>query len=298
MKWEGSIFNKMKGQSLLELIVAIGIFLILILVFFPLFLDSFNSSRLSQEFLVANFLAQEGLEATRSIRDNNWQNLTSGNHGLSISDGHFVFLNQEEDVSDQLKEGKRQIQIEDIDNYRKRVTSTVSWQFSEGRREKVELVSYFTNWQKVSQVEIRKPTVHTDSAGKTTNPQLAYDYPDGNTFASTFYGVTANPSITFYSFQTSTRSFTDLVLKFRYQADGAKDDKYAVAYSTTGCQGVFTDLISPTSAAAPDTTVSINLPPELNLSLLCLKIYTQRVGAADNRYFYTRDIWVEGYYLE
>jgi type II secretory pathway pseudopilin PulG len=298
MKWEGSIFNKMKGQSLLELIVAIGIFLILILVFFPLFLDSFNSSRLSQEFLVANFLAQEGLEATRSLRDNNWQNLTSGNHGLSVSDGHFVFYGEEGDVSDQLREGKRQIQIEDIDNYRKRVTSTVSWQFSQGRREKVELVSYFTNWQKVSQVEIRKPTTYTDSAKRTTNPQLAYDYPDGNTFASTFYGVTASTSITFYSFQTSTRSYTDLVLKFRYHSQGATNDRYAVAYSTTGCQGVFTDLISPTSAAAPDTTVSINLPPELNLSLLCIKIYTQRIGAADNRYFYTRDIWVEGYYLE
>jgi type II secretory pathway pseudopilin PulG len=298
MKWEGLTFNRMKGQSLLELLVVIGIFLISILVLFPFFLDSFNSSRLSQEFLIANLLAKEGLEATRAIRDNGWQNLTQGNHGLSILDGHFVFLGEEDDVSDQLKGGKRQIRIEDIDNQRKKVTSLVSWQFSQGRTEKLELVTYFTNWQKTSQVEIRKPTLYTDYAKKTKQPEQAYDYPDGNTLASTFYGITANPSITFYSFQTPTRTYTELVLKFRYQAEEAENDKYAVAYSTSTCRGTFVDLISPTSDFAPDTTISVNLPPDLDLSLLCLKIYTEKVGKSDNKYFYTRDIWVEGYYLE
>jgi type II secretory pathway pseudopilin PulG len=298
MKLGESTFNKMRGQSLLELILAIGIFLILILVLSPLFLDTLNSSRLSQEFLIADFLAKEGLEAARSIRDNNWEDLTPGNHGLSISDSHFVFYGEEEDVSGQLREGKRKIQIENIDNYRKKVTSTVSWQFAPGKTEKVELITHFTNWKKTSQIEIRKPTAYTDYAKKTTNPQLAYDYPDGSTFASTFYSLTANPSIIFYSFETSTKIYTQLILKFRYNADGANDDKYAVAYSTTTCQGTFIDLIPPSSAFAPDTTVSVELPPNLNLSSLCIKIYTQRVGAADNKYFYTRDIWVEGYYLE
>jgi len=298
MKLEESIYNKTGGQSLLELIIAIGIFAISIFSLATFLLDSFVSGRLAQEFLIANLLAEEGLEATRSIRDNHWQDLIAGNYGLAVSSSHWVFQGTEEDISNQLKGGIRQIQIENIDENRKKIISKVSWQFSEARLEEVILVSYFSNWKRISQIEIRKPTAHTDFSGRTTNPQNAYDYPDGSTFASTFYSVTVNPSITFYSFELPTKNYTSLVLKFRYHAQGGIDDRYAVAYSTTGCQGTFSDLISPTSAAAPDTTISVNLPPDLDLSQLCLKIYTKRVGGADNRYLYTRDIWVEGTYLE
>jgi type II secretory pathway pseudopilin PulG len=290
--------NRDRGQTLLELIFAVGIFIFSILILAPFFLDSLSSSRLYREFLVANFLAQEGLEAARSIRDNNWQDLTTGTHGLAISEGHFVFQGQEEDVSDQLREGKREIQIEDIDNYRKKITSRITWKLTSARTEEVELVTYLTNWQKISQLETRKPTSHTDYAGQTADPQLAYDYPDGDTFATIYYGDNANPSITFHSFETTTKTYTELVLKVRYHADGAKDDKYAIAFSTTTCEGNFADLISPTSASAPDTTLSTPLPLNVDLSQLCVKVYTQKRGKGDNKYLYLRDIFVEGYYLE
>ncbi len=297
MKLEQLPFNKKKAEILLEIILVLAIFLVSILILLPLFLDSLNSSEFSREFSIANLLAIEGLEVTRSIRDDNWENLTSGNHGLAISEGHFVFQGEREDISDQLEKGERQIRIEDIDSNRKKVTSKISWEHK-GERKEIKLVTFLTNWQKISQIEIRKPTAHTDFAGQTENPELAYDYPNGSTFAKIYYGVTADPSITFHAFETTTKNYTNLTLKVKYRADKAREDKYTIAFSTTTCQGNFVNLVSPTSTGIEDTIVSANLSPDLDLSQLCVKIYTQVVKKADRKYLYIYDIFVEGYYLE
>lgn len=139
-----------KGQSLLELIISIGIFVAVIasLVFFVF--DSYLSNRLSNEMTKANFLAEEGLEAAKSIRDNNFSDLLAGSHGLIISNGHWIFQGTEEDISSQLNSGKRVVLIENIDSNRKKITSSVNWNFTENRPEEVRLVSYLTNWQIVS----------------------------------------------------------------------------------------------------------------------------------------------------
>jgi len=138
-----------KGQSLIELIIAVGIFVTIVggLAFFVL--NSYVSGRLSYEVTKANFLAEEGIEAAKSIRDNKFSDLVTGSHGLAIFGGHWVFQGTEEELRGQLKNGKRIIQIEDISQDRKKITSRVNWQFSEGRTEEVRLVSYLTNWQKI-----------------------------------------------------------------------------------------------------------------------------------------------------
>ncbi len=288
--------NLEEGQSLIELIIAIALFAAVILGLSLFIFDSYNASRLALDMTKADFLAEEGLEAARSIRDNKFSDLLAGSHGLIISNGHWIFQGTTEDLSTELNGGKRVIKIENdpIDQNMKKVTSTVTWKFTENRSEEVKLISYLTNWQKG--IEIRKPTARTDSGGHTTNDSRAYDSPDGTTFATTRYNFTANPSITFHNWQLPTQSYNSIVLKYRYHAEGATNDTYAVAYSTTGCSGVFNDLVSPTSAAASDSTVSINLSPSQNLSQLCLKIYTRRVGGSDGRNLFTRDIWTEGTY--
>ena len=138
-----------KGQSLIELVVAIGIFVITIGSVSFLVLNNYTSGQLSKEITQANFLAQEGLEAVRSIRDNSWSNLTAGNHGLAISDNNWVFQGDSEDISSKLKEGARTIAVEEVDSNRKKVTSQVSWNFLE-RPQEIQLVTYLTNWQKVT----------------------------------------------------------------------------------------------------------------------------------------------------
>jgi hypothetical protein len=138
-----------KGQSLLELIIAIGIFVAVVggLSFF--IFDNYISGRLSYEMTKANFLAEEGIEAVKSIRDNNFGYLTPGNHGLTVSEGHWILQGTEEDLSSQLTAGRRINEIVNIDQDRKKITTTVTWQFLEGRTEEIKLATYLTNWQKI-----------------------------------------------------------------------------------------------------------------------------------------------------
>lgn len=281
-----------KGQSLVELVVAIGVFVILIGALTPLIFNSYTAGYLASEITQATFLAEEGLEATRSIRDNSWNDLMAGEHYLNNSTGNWQFSETPETIDGKFN---RVITVGELGANRKRVISKINWQLSEAKSQEISLITYLTNWQKISGVEIKKPTAYTDfPPGNTINETNAYDYPDGTTFATTLYDITKNPLITFYNWQLPTQSYTSLVLKYRYHADGATNDRYAVAYSTSGCSGVFTDLVSPTSATAPDTTVLANLSPSQDLSQLCLKIYSQKVGAADQKKLYTRDIWTEG----
>jgi prepilin-type N-terminal cleavage/methylation domain-containing protein len=141
---------KKKGQTLIELMVAIGIFAIAIgsLAFF--ILESYGSGRLAREMTIANFLAEEGLEAARSIRDNSWDDLSLGSHGLAIFQNKWIFQGSQEDVSNQLKGGVRRIIVENIGSDRKKVTSRVSWQFTPDRIQNISLVTYLTNWQKLT----------------------------------------------------------------------------------------------------------------------------------------------------
>lgn len=139
-----------KGESLIELLIAIGIFVVAVSTIAFLVIDSYLSGRLAKETTQANFLAEEGIEAARSIRDNSWDSLLAGSHGLALSGNNWVFQGVQEDVSWQLREGIRTIIIEDIDSDRKKVTSEVVWKLIEARPQQAKLIAYLTNWQKIT----------------------------------------------------------------------------------------------------------------------------------------------------
>jgi len=139
----------MKGESLIELIIAVGIFSIAVAGLSFFVLNSYISGRLASEMTKANFLTEEGIEATRSIRDNSWDDLVAGNHGLAILGNNWIFQGTEENINNQLKEGTRIITVENIGPNRKKITSEVNWQFNKGRDEEVKIVTYLTNWQKI-----------------------------------------------------------------------------------------------------------------------------------------------------
>lgn len=138
-----------KGQSLLELVIAIGVFVIVVSGLSFFILDSYNSGRLSYEMTKANFLAEEGIDAVISIRNNNWDDLLPGNHGLLIQDNKWILsAGNEESLKDYLREGNRVIEVQDVEENKKKIISKVSWKFEENRVEEIELYTYLTNWQK------------------------------------------------------------------------------------------------------------------------------------------------------
>lgn len=120
--------------------------------------------------------------------------------------------------------------------------------------------------------EIRKPTAHTDPGGATTSPANAYDFSvyNGNTSANTS-AISSDPSITFSSFETSTRNYDALALEVTVASSGFTNSDWGVYYnndSSTTC-GSGQNVIKPTGTENyAKTNLSVSLPPGQDLSLL------------------------------
>lgn len=117
-----------KGQSVIELLIAMVIFAITASAVAFLIIDGYVADRAGQERSIATFLAQEGLERARLTRNANWANLVSL---APQSIGKFT----------------RTVSVENIDSIRKKATSKVTWQLTGTRPQEVALVTYLTNWQ-------------------------------------------------------------------------------------------------------------------------------------------------------
>src|SRR6185369_8730762 len=91
----------------------------------------------------ASSIAEEGLEAVRSIRNESFANLVDGNYGLSQSGNKWIFSG----TSDTVGSYTRVIQIATADSTTKTVLSTVAW--SSPVVGSVSYLTYLTNWQRV-----------------------------------------------------------------------------------------------------------------------------------------------------
>ncbi|MBI4128569.1 MAG: prepilin-type N-terminal cleavage/methylation domain-containing protein [Parcubacteria group bacterium] len=135
-----------RGQSLIEILVAIGVFAIIAVAIGSFLLDAFVSFRLGKERTQAIFLGEEGLEAARSIRNQSWTNLTDGDHGLSKSSGVWSFAGADESFTTFFDPFRRVVTVEPVDANTKRIRSNISWQFTPLRAHTIEFATHLTNW--------------------------------------------------------------------------------------------------------------------------------------------------------
>ncbi len=141
--------NTNKGIALVEIILATSIFALLITTLVGAFLYGQESTALAGQRSRATFLAEEGLEAVRNIRDEGdvgeFGDLTAGTHGLAISSDEWTFSGS----SDTTGIFTRDIEIVDVDSFTKNIISTVTWQQNQQRTGSVELTSRFTDWMRI-----------------------------------------------------------------------------------------------------------------------------------------------------
>lgn len=81
------LINNQKGQSLLELMVAIAVITSALFSVWNLFLINFSGEQEAKERIVAVNLAREGLEAVKNIRDTNWLKIEAGFDCNSVAPG-------------------------------------------------------------------------------------------------------------------------------------------------------------------------------------------------------------------
>lgn len=145
--WE-KLKNNRPGQTIMEFLVAVAVFVIGIVTVGYLVLDAMQASRQGAERTQAGFLASEGLEAARAIRNAKYSNLINGPHGISTSTGIWAFIG----TSDAIDGYNRVVTVADYDADSKLITSAVNWNFSPGRTGTVSLSTLLGDWTNPSVV--------------------------------------------------------------------------------------------------------------------------------------------------
>ncbi|NJP04101.1 prepilin-type N-terminal cleavage/methylation domain-containing protein [Candidatus Gracilibacteria bacterium] len=137
------------GFSMIEVLLATSLLAIIVLGLTGSLMFGQESSRLSGERARAVFLAEETLEAVRNIRDDDFTNLVDGTYGLQVIGNQWEFSGTNDQIDGMFT---RTVTISTIDQYRKEVTATVSWQQTLQRAGTVALQMYLTDWQRVVSV--------------------------------------------------------------------------------------------------------------------------------------------------
>lgn len=149
---------KTNAFSVLEIVLAIGLFAVIVSGAVGAVIQAFSATRLGEETTNATFLATEGLEAVRAIQERDFWVLAPGTYGLRKDTGQWEFFGTQNSF------GKytRQIIISDVyrdsggnivesgevlDLYTKRVEAVVTWSFGPARQNTVRLPTYFTYWE-------------------------------------------------------------------------------------------------------------------------------------------------------
>lgn len=140
-----SICKKKIGFSLIEVILAGSIFIMLALILIGALIYGQEDSLKAGQRNRAVLLAEEGLEAVRSIRNSGFSNLTAGTYGLSTSTGQWKLTND----LDATNNFTRSLTVSDIDTHHKQIISKVVWNSLNGTENNVSLVTQFTDWRSV-----------------------------------------------------------------------------------------------------------------------------------------------------
>ena len=134
--------NNLSGFSLVEAVLALGIFMLIAAVLVGAFAFAVQSVQVAGANSRAMLLAEEGLEAARSLRDTSYSSLTAGTYGLTAA-GVWALSG----TSDNNGIFNRHLDVADSGSYTKIITSTVSYNTGLGTST-FSLTTQLTNWQR------------------------------------------------------------------------------------------------------------------------------------------------------
>ncbi len=133
------------GMSLLEVLLAVAVFTVGIGTVAHLFVGSYYSSIHSVEKNQALLIAKEGVEAVRSMKDDDFENVEERTEdGIEINGGVWAFKSGADVIDDKYT---REIDVAEIDSGTWEVTVTVSWQPLRGEESEVRIIEQMTAWR-------------------------------------------------------------------------------------------------------------------------------------------------------
>lgn len=139
---KGQLSSVQGGFSLIETLLAIGLFVLLSVAFIGAMVYGREGAMTSGTRMRATYLADEALEVARNIRDENFENLVAGTYGLAIQGGQWE-IQESPDVTDGFT---RQVTVSDVDDETKLIGSIVTWSQTAQRPGQVTISTYLTSW--------------------------------------------------------------------------------------------------------------------------------------------------------
>ncbi|MBI4133381.1 hypothetical protein HY478_02085 [Candidatus Uhrbacteria bacterium] len=134
-----------RGQTLAEIVIAMGLFVLAISFTLGLLRSQLTNLEVVRGTTRAANRAEEGIEATRSIRDRSWSLLTAGAHGLSLIGDTWNFVG----TSDSADGLTRTVTIAPRSINEQYVTSTVTWDIAPGRSRSLSVGTILSNWRNI-----------------------------------------------------------------------------------------------------------------------------------------------------
>jgi len=143
-----------KSFSLIEVLLAVAIFSLVASFFIFLIIESYKINERAKDLSLATVLAEEGMEAVRSIRDVDFSKLVSHSRSycLAIEDNHWVLKQKKNrntviDCIEPIGKFSRQLYISTVNATSRKITVVVSWQPISGASREVRFFSWLTNWR-------------------------------------------------------------------------------------------------------------------------------------------------------
>jgi prepilin-type N-terminal cleavage/methylation domain-containing protein len=159
--------NRSQGMSLLEVLLAVAVFAIGIGTVIHLYLGTQYASLHSIEKNQALTWAKEGIEAVRSIKDDDFDSISEKtDEGIEINGGVWAFKTGSDVIDEKYT---RRIDITETDSDTWEVTATVSWDTLRGKANSVSLVEQLTAWKEPYFIEYDL-TINSTTGGSVTTP--------------------------------------------------------------------------------------------------------------------------------
>lgn len=132
-----------KGMSIVEALLAVSVFALLVTAFFGAWIYGQEATVMAGNNNQAVYLAEEGLEAVRNMRDGSFANLADGTYGLAVSGGQWVFSGS----SDTTGIFTRQIVVSTVDAATKKITATITWSQNLQRNGSYSAETQLSKWR-------------------------------------------------------------------------------------------------------------------------------------------------------
>ncbi|GEM_PF-622367 len=281
------------GFSLIEILLGVGILSLIITVIAGALSFVQQSLFLIGERSRAIDIAEEGLEASRNIRDEAFASLLVGTNGVSTTSSRYGFSGAF-DVIDGIF--TRTVNVAQPDNVRRKLTSTVTWTLRDSQTASVQLMTELADWTR-------------KSAGGAPSLCASYDLTTVNSGSNTADGISVafnspylylgrqnNPGANFFIFDVST--FGSPVLKGSLALNGDPNSmvvsgNYVYIASTANAQEL--QVVDVSNAAAPALAASFDLTAAnsgsanadaLSITMTGAKVYLGRTNAGKEFYVF------------